>query len=212
MSPENLIIFSTIAFIATITPGPAIMLVSTNSMNFGVQKTILTILGNITGLFFMSLLSILGLSTFVLYSAPIFFLVKIIGACYLIYLGIKLWKRGLNFKPENTPLSDQKNSVISSYKLFLQGLFISLSNPKAIAFTTALFPQFIDSASPLKYQFITLVSIFMLLSFSSLLGYAIMASKVFRSSGGLKLEKFIGKTFGAIFIGFGLALAATTQK
>lgn len=212
MSPENLFIFATIAFIAAITPGPAIMLVSTNSMNYGVKKSILNILGNITGLFLMSLLSILGLSTFILYSAPVFFLVKIIGACYLIYLGIKLWRKGLNFQPDTTQSSKLKKSGMTYYKLFLQGLFVALSNPKAIAFTTALFPQFIDSTSPLSYQFLTLVSIFMLLSFSCLLGYAVMASKVINHSGTMKLQRLIGKSFGAIFIGFGLALAATTQK
>jgi len=212
MSPENLLIFISITFIAALTPGPAIMLVSTNSMNYGIKKSIFTILGNITGLFFMSLLSILGLSTFILYSAPVFFLVKIIGACYLIYLGIKLWRKGLNFSPASTLSSEQKQSEITSYKLYLQGLFIALSNPKAIAFTTALLPQFIDSTAPLNYQFMTLVSIFMLVSFSCLLGYAFIASKIVGSSGIEKLQQLIGKTFGAIFIGFGLALAATTQK
>ncbi|MCP4077832.1 MAG: LysE family translocator [Gammaproteobacteria bacterium] len=212
MSPENLVIFTSIAFIATITPGPAIMLVSTNSLNYGVRKSILTILGNITGLFIMSLLSILGLSTFILYSAPVFFLVKIIGACYLIYLGIKLWMKGLNFNPEINRSNNQIDTGVSAYKLFLQGLFIALSNPKAIAFTTALFPQFIDTTLPLSYQFITLVSIFMLLSFSCLLAYAVMTSKVVHHSGGMKLQTLIAKSFGAIFIGFGLALAATTQK
>ncbi len=95
MNFESWLLFSTIALIATITPGPAIILVSANSSSYGVKKAIYTILGNISGLFCMSLMAVLGLSTLILCSAPIFFTLKIIGTLYLIYLGVKMWKNGI---------------------------------------------------------------------------------------------------------------------
>lgn len=212
MNLENLFLFSSIAFIATITPGPAIMLVSVNSIVYGVKSSMLTILGNITGLFAMSLLAILGLSTVILHSAHIFFAVKIIGALYLIYLGIKLWRNGFMTTATTNNLVKSQNKPSQPHKLYLQGLMVALSNPKAIAFTTALFPQFIQSELPLTAQFMTLVSIFMLLSFSCLLGYAVLAAKAKHRSEKLWLQKLIGKLFGTAFIGSGVALAVATQK
>ena len=78
MNYENWLLFTAIAMVATITPGPAIMLVSANSSSYGIRKTVYTILGNISGLFCMSLLAVLGLSTVIVYSAPVFFAFKII--------------------------------------------------------------------------------------------------------------------------------------
>src|SRR5210317_715863 len=94
MNLDSWLLFASIAFIATITPGPAILLVTTHSVSYGTRRSVATMLGNVSGLFIMSLLSVMGLSTLILHSAPIFFAVKIIGALYLIYLGAKLWRHG----------------------------------------------------------------------------------------------------------------------
>ncbi len=205
---ENYVLFSLIALIATITPGPAIMLVSANSAGYGVRKTIFTILGNITGLFCMSLLSVLGLSTLILCSAPIFFALKSIGALYLIFLGVKLWRHGFTGKKVFDSPGTKQLVAPPSFKLYLQGVFISLSNPKAIAFTTALFPQFIQPEFTLVPQFICLVTIFMFLSFSCLMGYALLAARAKRHMGEtFGSKKIIGRAFGTVFIGSGLALA-----
>ncbi len=212
MDLENLLIFISIALVATITPGPAIMLVSINSVKYGINKSIITILGNISGLFVMSLLAVLGLSTIILYSAPAFFAVKIVGALYLLYLGVKLWRDGLSFSdPGIDNIVNTKNTP-PNYKLYLQGLLIALSNPKAIAFTTALFPQFIESSQPLTNQFVILVSIFMLLSFTCLLGYSLLAIKTKNHTSNILARNFAGKAFGLIFIGSGIALALTSQN
>jgi threonine/homoserine/homoserine lactone efflux protein len=209
---ENLFLFISIALISTITPGPAILLVSANSIKYGINKSILTILGNITGLFFMSLFAVLGLSTIILYSAPAFFAVKIIGALYLLYLGLKLWRTGFAPAKMNVEKMASKEQPPQNRRLYLQGLFIALSNPKAIAFTTALFPQFIDSNQALMNQFLVLVSIFMLLSFACLFSYAILAIKTKNRANNLLAHRLTGKLFGSIFIGSGIALAFTSQN
>jgi len=214
MNYENWLLFSAIAGVATLTPGPAIMLVSANSSSYGVRKAVYTILGNITGLFCMSLLAVLGLSTVILCSAPIFFVFKMTGALYLVYLGVKLWRNGFSGKKAVHSSVADSSAVPQNFKLYMQGVFISLSNPKAITFTTALFPQFIQPELSLVPQFIGLVSTFMCLSFSCLLGYAILARKAKKQ---IEAKKFysqtvIGKAFGVIFIGSGIALAVTTQK
>ena len=214
MNYENWLLFTAIAMVATITPGPAIMLVSANSSSYGIRKTVYTILGNISGLFCMSLLAVLGLSTVIVYSAPVFFAFKIIGALYLIHLGIRLWRNGFTGRKALCSRVGNHVMVPHNVKLYMQGVFISLSNPKAIAFTTALFPQFIQPELPLAPQFFLLVFTFMFLSFSCLLGYAILASKARKRIQERKFfsRSLFGKAFGSVFIGSGVALAVASQN
>ncbi|MCW8885913.1 MAG: LysE family translocator, partial [Motiliproteus sp.] len=145
MSFENWLLFCSIAFVATITPGPAILLVTSHSLSQGPLRAVATIMGNISGLFCMSLGSVLGLSTLILYSTTAFTVVKIVGALYLIYLGVRLWRQGFRFDGK-ARAEGRKTPLLG---LYAQGLMVSLTNPKAIAFTTALFPQFIDTGAPL---------------------------------------------------------------
>jgi len=208
---DNWLLFVSIAFIATATPGPAVLLVSAHSLSYGAKKATLTIMGNITGLFFMSALSILGLSAIILSSAPIFFAIKIIGALYLIYLGIKIWIYGFGRTKESIS-STKPVAPPKSHKLYRQGLFVALSNPKAIAFTTALFPQFIEPDTPLAPQFFILVLTFMFLSFICLLAYAAVVRDRRYKITSLWLKKLMSRVFGAVFIGYGVAIATTTQK
>jgi len=212
MSYDNWLLFTSIALIATITPGPAILLVSTHSVSFGTKYSVATMVGNVTGLFIMSLLSVMGLSAIILHSASIFFLVKVVGAGYLIFLGVKLWRQGfgLNAIQSGGEGGEQPRPKIT--KLYVNGLFVALSNPKAIAFTTALFPQFIHPEHSMAQQFFILITTFMFLSFVCLLAYAVMAAETKNRSTRFKLPGVMSKVFGGAFIGSGVFLATATQK
>jgi len=212
MNYDSWLLFTSIALIATITPGPAILLVSTHSVSFGTKYSIATMVGNVTGLFIMSLLSVMGLSAIILHSASIFFLVKVVGAGYLIFLGVKLWRQGfgLNAIQSGGEGGEQPRPKIT--KLYVNGLFVALSNPKAIAFTTALFPQFIHPEHSMAQQFFILITTFMFLSFVCLLAYAVMAAETKNRSTRFKLPGVMSKVFGGAFIGSGVFLATATQK
>lgn len=160
----------------------------------------------------MSLLAVLGLSTVILFYEPVFFTVKIIGALYLIYLGIKLWRFGIHGSVKTRQIKNQGGAIPKPGRLYLQGILLATSNPKAIALTTALIPQFIDAELPLAPQFLILVSVFMFLSFTSLVGFALLASKAKNRSQKGKFQYVVGKIFGGAFISSGIALAFTTQK
>ncbi len=207
MNAENILLFISIAFIATITPGPAILLATSHSLSFGLKSAVFTILGNITGLFVMSALSVAGLSAIILNSAVLFAIVKLAGALYLIYLGFKLWRNGIATIKAPQPVARKK---AEHRKLYASGLAVALSNPKAIAFTTALFPQFIDHQQPVLLQFGILVATFMLLSFLCIFGYAYAVhttqKKYIASPHGL-----LGKVLGGGFIASGIALASTAH-
>ncbi len=209
MEIESWLLFSSIALVATITPGPAVLLVTSHSISHGPGRTIFTILGNISGLFFMSLLSVLGLGAIVLTSATAFTCIRIIGACYLIYLGIKLWRNGF-LKAASSKKISSNGKRVSTLSLYLHGLMVALSNPKAIAFTTALFPQFIDHAAPLLPQFSVLVTTFMFYSFTCLFFYARLSAKTGTVALNSKRDGIISKIFATLFIGSGIGLAASS--
>lgn len=212
MNYDSWLLFASIAFMATITPGPAILLVTTHSVSFGTRYSVATMLGNISGLFVMSLLSVMGLSAIILHSAPVFFAVKMFGAAYLVFLGIKLWRHG--FGLEKIRSTDSTEALIRPrfLKLYANGLCVALSNPKAIAFTTALFPQFIQPEQPMLAQFTILIVTFMFLSFACLWVYAYMAAETKNHSSHIKLPGVMSKLFGGAFVGSGVFLATATQK
>ena len=207
MTFESWLAFCAIAFIAAVTPGPAVMLVAVHSISFGFKSSLLTALGNACGLLIMSCLSVIGLSALVLHSAVAFSVIKILGAVYLVYMGINLWRKGLVQKVTYHKEPAKKNH----FGLYIQGILVAITNPKAIIFTTALFPQFISVSEPLLPQFLLLILTFMSLSFICLTGYSLLAQ---RAGNGAKFkvsEKLMGKVFGSSFIGAGCLLAASSK-
>lgn len=220
MSFESWVAFCGIALLATTTPGPAALLVSVNSLAHGFLKSLFTVLGNASGLFIMSGCSVAGLSALVAHSAVAFTMLKMIGAFYLIYLGIKYWQTGLgSFKTPGEPAKTGENrteshvveATKSGFNLYLQGVVIALTNPKAIVFTTALFPQFIAPSAPLLPQFSLLVISFMALSCLCLSGYALIAHTTKDKSQNIIANKVSGKIAGATFFGAGCYLATSSQ-
>lgn len=206
MQFESWLAFCAIALLATATPGPAALLVSVHSISSGFRKSLATILGNVSGLFIMSGFSVLGLSSLVLHSAWAFTLVKIVGALYLAYMGVMLWKNGvLNIQDEKS------QSQQSRHNFYLQGVLVALTNPKAIVFTTALFPQFIDVSQAPIPQFSLLVGSFMMLSFICLSSYALLAQKAKALTIKQVSNRLMGKVLGSTFVGAGCYLASTSR-
>ncbi|RDE24052.1 LysE family translocator [Motiliproteus coralliicola] len=215
MSFESWLAFSSIALIATLTPGPAILLVMTHSLRSGIGRACYAMAGNVSGLFLMSSCSVLGLSALVLHSSLAFTLIKTLGAAYLIYMGVKLWRHGIKLQPPakitDSPSNQSGRQTAAGFNTYTQGLLVSLTNPKAIVFTTALFPQFIDIHSALLPQFSLLVGTFMLFSLLCLLGYALLAKRLLGGMAETTGQK-LSRAFGGTFIGAGLTLAFSTQR
>lgn len=197
------LIFSGFAIICTISPGPAVLLSVTNSITHGFLKSIFSSLGNIVGIFFVSSVAVLGLGAILQTSVFLFTLLKLFGAFYLIYLGIRQWlsKQNIFMKNFNSFQADQ-----GKLKSFVQGFIVAISNPKSILFFTALFPQFVDISGPIAIQFFILTMTFMLFSFLSLIIYALSAHSVrsWFSRGSRAL--WYNRVSGAIFISFGLGM------
>lgn len=203
------LLYSGIALVAVISPGPAVLLSVTNSIANGFTKSVCSSLGNITGIFIVSGAAVLGLGAVLQASTLLFATLKTIGAIYLIYLGIRQWNSKRNiFEKSIAPDKDNQQKR----KSFVQGILVAISNPKAILFFTALFPQFIDLTKPVVFQFIILTTTFMLYSFIILVIYAMGAqsAKIWFTKGDRAI--WFNRVSGTIFIAFGLGILRLRNK
>ena len=196
--------------VATATPGPAVLFIMTNSTLHGWRKANFAALGNIVGLLCLGILAVTGLGTILKTSELIFNIIKYAGAVYLIYLGLKLFfQKSMDFNSINSQLV---STDISSLKLFFQAFGVAMSNPKAIVFLTALFPQFVNINKALVPQFSMLIFTLMIFSFSFLMLYALLAhnAKIWLTKP--NRINAINRTSGSVFIGFGVLLATSSNK
>ena len=210
MNLNSWLIYLTLVIIATSTPGPAVLFIMTNSTLHGWRKAAFAALGNIFGLFCLGIMAIAGLGTILKTSEIIFNAVKYCGAAYLVYLGLRMI---LNKKFDLESLDDQPVVAnVSPQKIFIQAWGVAISNPKAIVFLTALFPQFIDIDKALPPQFAMLMATLMLFSFAFLMSYALLAHQVKAWLNNTNRVKNFNRVSGSIFIGFGILLATATHK
>ena len=204
MNIDIVILYTIVALFYVISPGPAIFLALVNGMSGNFKAVLLSSLGNISGLFLLSLVSIVGLGALITASAALFLVVKIIGAAYLMYLGIKQFRAaGVTKKASHVIVNKPNKSDIAYY---LEGFFLAATNPKPILFFISIFPQFLNIESSLVPQFFTLTMIFMFISFVSLLTYGYLAKSTKSLFSNKEGMKWFHRITGGIFIGMGVGL------
>lgn len=203
MEMSEWLLFVVVAAVAIMSPGPAVLVAMRNSLNGGARRVMVSSLGNIVGLACVAGLATLGLGA-VLHTAEwLFSLIKVLGAAYLVYLGIRQWRA-------ETPLlsaaSVTARSGWSRWRTFLEGYLVAISNPKAILFFSALFPQFIVPESALVPQFALLIATFMMMSFMTLVGYGLLARRLVSQLRSPRWTRYIQRLMGSLFIGLGISL------
>ena len=165
MSWHIFTVFFITTFFISATPGPNMLLAFQYGMNYGVKRTAWTLAGLSLGLFVLLLSTLLGLDVISRQLPWLLELIKVIGALYLIYLGIVSWRdtgesSGLmeEAKELSADIASTQKTVatVSDWRLFRIGVWVSLSNPKAILFFAAFFPKFINFEVPLWSQYVLL--------------------------------------------------------
>lgn len=196
-----------LAFVAASTalvliPGPTVLLVVSYALGQGWRAALPMAVGVALGDFTAMSLSVLGIGALLMASATLFTVVKWIGAAYLIYLGIKLFRAG------GTLDAEPKTDASSALRMGAHAWLVTSLNPKGILFFVAFFPQFIDQNAPFWPQVLILQATFLAIAFTNALAYAYFAS---RARGLVRSERVIGavnKTGGAMLIGAGVASVA----
>lgn len=203
MNYELLLMYVVVAFFYVISPGPAIFLAIYNGAMHGVKVVMVSALGNILGLLLLSSLAMSGLSAILMTSATLFLVVKVVGASYLIYLGVRqLLASRKAMTLQQDVGSVPARSLTASFK---EGFVVAATNPKPILFFTALFPQFLDVTNAVLPQFFVMTAIFMFFSFLSLTSYGYLAQRAKGLLAGGRGAWF-QRISGGLFIGMGASL------
>jgi threonine/homoserine/homoserine lactone efflux protein len=170
---EALISFSFATLVLALSPGPDNIYVITQSLVNGTKAGIATTAGLISGCIVHTALLAFGVSALITASESIFYGIKIFGALYLLYLAYTVYK-----SDASVTFSDSAPKK-SNWKLFKQGVFMNLVNPKVMIFFLAFFPVFLwDTTKNTVFQFFTLGATFMLVSFLLFSSLALLAGSI----------------------------------
>lgn len=201
MTLETWLAFAAASAVLLIIPGPTILLVVSYALGQGWRSALPVSIGVALGDFTAMTLSMLGVGAILAASATVFTALKWLGAAYLIYLGIKLFRAGgtLDVEP--------KTDAASTMKMVAHAWLVTALNPKSITFFVAFLPQFLDKHGDFFTQMLIFETTFLVLAFLNAAGYALVAA---RARNLVKSQKAIGifnKTGGTLLIGAGVATA-----
>jgi homoserine/homoserine lactone efflux protein len=192
------------SILIAVSPGPG----AATSMSLGLRHGYWAALRAIGGLQSALIIQLgivfAGLGALLMTSATAFSVMKILGAAYLIWLGIQKWRDAARTMEDHEDLK--------SGGLFMQGLLVNLTNPKAIVFMAALTPQFIDPARPQWLQFVILGSTMCGVDTIVMSGYALLAARLRRWLRNPRAMMMQNRFFGCIFVGAGVLLAISRQN
>ncbi|MDB4224833.1 LysE family translocator [Granulosicoccus sp.] len=189
MSFETWLTFVAASLVLTMTPGPSILLGVVHSMQYGIRKTTVTALGDVSANFAQMILVALGLGAVIASSELAFLAIKWLGVVTLLYMGLKmLLSKPLELRTENS------QPAIPAKKMFMSGFLVAAGNPKAIIFFTAFFPQFIDPTQPLFQQMAIMCPTMAVLDFTWVMIYGLSANRFlgFMHNNPMALNRFGG--------------------
>ena len=193
-------LYATMIILALI-PGPGVIVVVARSLDSGFRQGLATALGVLSGDFVFISLAVFGLATLAELMGNLFVVIKVIGAGYLIYLGVSL----IVSKPTSTEAQNPKPADQST--IFLIGLVTSVSNPKVFLFYFSFFPAFFDLGN---LSLTGVATIFLIVTFSVgavMAGYAYAAAKTKSSFAASSKTQYLKRgsgallVFGGVFVG-----------
>ena len=191
-------LYASAAVLLCLTPGPNSLLAVTNGLRFGAGRTLFSTLGCAAGLTLLIGASLSGLGLILAASETAFYIIKWLGACYLVYLGISLIRtRGAfaDVRRESPPATSP-----SGIYLFAQGLWIAVMNPKAVIFFAAFLPQFYFPEHGLLPQFLVMVGTFVGIEVVVEVLLAAFASKLAAYVAGGTGMRMFNRATGGVFV------------
>lgn len=202
MTIETWLAFAAATSVLLVIPGPTVLLVVSYALGQGLRTALPMAVGVALGDFTSMTLSLLGLGALLATSATLFTVLKWVGAAYLIWLGIKLWRAGgsLNATPRTT--------ASSALKMMLHAWIVTALNPKAITFFVAFLPQFLDPQRDFWMQMLVFETTFIVLAFANVLAYALLASRARGMMSSARVIGLVNRIGGSLLIGAGVAAAS----
>jgi threonine/homoserine/homoserine lactone efflux protein len=199
--PGTLAVFALASLALAVVPGPAVLYIVAQSIHGGRRAGVVSSLGISTGGLFHVLAAVVGLSAVLAASAEAFTVVKLLGAAYLIWLGI----RTLLSSDDRIAGRGAEPTLSRTYR---RGVVVNILNPKTALFFLAFLPQFVDPDGSTRGQLAVLGLMFVAIALTTDLVWALVAGTagavLRRSRTFLRLQRYVS---GTIFVGLGVAAA-----
>lgn len=204
MSLELYAAYVVACIVIVLVPGPTVTLIIASSIRHGTRAGLLNVAGTQLGLAMMIAVVGVGLTSMIEVAGHWFEWIRLIGAAYLIWLGIQMFRSSGRVNADGAPEAPRGG-------FFLQGFLVAASNPKTLVFFGAFFPQFIDPAGNHAFQIVLMGLTAMLFAAVSDSAFALVsgrAAKVLTAS----RVKLLSRISGSFLIGGGLWLAFARTK
>lgn len=198
MSFELWLAFAAASAVVLLIPGPTVLLVVSYALGQGRRSALATVAGVAMGDLTSVTLAMLGLGALLATSSELFTALRWLGAAYLIYLGIKLWRASAAVT-ELTRESETRHS-----RMFGHAYVVTALNPKATIFFVAFLPQFVDPSAPAAGQFVLLGATFVIMAAINALGFALLASAARGAIRTPSVQRAVNRVGGSLLIGSGL--------
>jgi threonine/homoserine/homoserine lactone efflux protein len=201
-------VFALAYLITTLSPGPNVLLVIRNTLRHGARGTLATLAGNLLAQLCMIILVAAGVGALVAAMPMAFLIMKLVGAAYLIYIGLVQLLKG---RTQAEVASSVDLPPVASSRVFGEAVLVSISNPKTLIFFSAFLPQFIDPARSLLLQFSIFYLTIALIVVSVHCVYCLGASRLSKRLQVSRWVVSIKRASGALFVGLGIKLLMARQ-
>ncbi len=208
MNPSRLLAFSLVAFLLIVVPGPSVLFIIGRAISVGRGAALLTVVGNAAGELIQLLALAVGVGAVVAASMLAFTVIKLLGAVYLLYLGVAT----IRARHRREPVPSRALAA-DHRRVLRQGMLVGLTNPKSMVFFAAVLPQFVDrSLGRVPLQLLALGLVWLGIALISDSAWALLAGRVrdwFARSPARAARVRAGG--GVIMVGLGLGLALTSR-
>lgn len=205
MAFETWLAFVAASAVLLVLPGPTVLLVVSYAMGRGWRVAAPMAAGVALGDFTAMTLSMLGVGALLATSATLFTALKWIGAAWLVWLGVTLWRAG------GAAWTEARTDAAPPLRMFGHAWLVTTLNPKSILFFVAFAPQFLDHARPYLPQAGLMLATFVTLAFANAFGYALAGARAGRLAASPRAMRLVNRTGGAALVAVGVAAALTRR-
>lgn len=190
--------------VIAVSPGSGAVLSMSHGLSYGVRRTTATIVGLQLGLAVILLVAGLGVGAVLTASASAFLVVKVVGACYLLWLGWRQWRAPVA-KIEGDATQAAEPDLTAPQRV-LRGFLTNVTNPKGIVFMAAVLPQFIQPTRPLWLQLLVLLATTVMVDVTVMHGYAWLAARLQGMLRSVRARRAQNRVFGGVLMAMGAML------
>ena len=191
--------------VIAVSPGSGAVLSMSHGLSYGVRRTTATLVGLQLGLAVILLVAGLGVGAVLTASATAFTVIKVVGACYLLWLGWRQWRAPVA-KVGGDAAESAGEPDLTARQRVLRGFLTNVTNPKGIVFMAAVLPQFIQPTRPLWLQLLVLLATTVMVDVTVMHGYAWLAARLQGVLRSVRARRAQNRVFGGVLMAMGAFL------